>query len=185
MSIYKHSNGLASTIECRCDKKKQDKRLNSHHFPLHLPQQTKHHSGDSRYNALIWYSINFQWVFGMQLIRGGGRESTNLFWILNLPWQGFKKKTFTKIEAHADMAERLVRYLVIEEALQEEIKDTLEHNNQSYGECCDQIEKDKNNDKVKLTVTYNMGWQKRSYGKRYDSSRGHTFIIDGRSKGII
>ena len=35
--------------------------------------------------------------------------------------------------------------------------------------------KEKNNNKVKLTVTYNMGWQKRSYGKRYDSScRGAT-----------
>ena len=50
--------------------------------------------------------------------------------MLNLPWQGFEKKTFTKIEANASMAERLVRDLAIEEALQEEIKDTLEHNNQ-------------------------------------------------------
>ena len=60
MSISEHSNGLASTIECRWDKKKQDKRLNNHHFPLHLPQQTKHHSGETQYAALIWYSINLQ-----------------------------------------------------------------------------------------------------------------------------
>ena len=32
--------------------------------------------------------------------------------ILNIPWQGFRK-TFTKIEAHAGMAEWLVRDLVI------------------------------------------------------------------------
>ena len=38
------------------------------------------------------------------------------------------------------MAERLVRDLAIEEALQEEIKDTLKHNNQSYGEWCTQTE---------------------------------------------
>ena len=56
--------------------------------------------------------------------------------MLNIPWQGFEKKTFSKMEVHADMDERLVRDLVIEEALQEEIKDTLEHNNQSYGEQC-------------------------------------------------
>ena len=30
-----------------------------------------------------------------------------------------------------------------------------------------------------------MVWQKRSYGKRYDSSSGHAFIIGGRRKGII
>ena len=58
----------------------------------------------------------------MQLIGGGGRESTNLSGMLNLPWQGFEKKTFTKIEANAGMAKRLVRYLAIEEDLQEEIK---------------------------------------------------------------
>ena len=46
--------------------------------------------------------------------------------MMNLPWQGFEKKTITKIEANAGMAERLVRDLAIEESLQEEIKDTLE-----------------------------------------------------------
>ena len=73
--------------------------------------------------------------------------------MLNLPWQGFKKKTFTKIEAHAGMTERLVRDLEIEQALQEEIKGTLEGNNQSYGEWCAQIDNEKNNNKIKLTVT--------------------------------
>ena len=63
----------------------------------------------------------------MQLIRGGGRESTKLLGMPNLPWQGFEKK-IKKIEAHAGMAEQLVRDLAIEEALQEEIKHTLEHN---------------------------------------------------------
>ena len=98
MSISEHINGLASTIEFKCNKKKQDKRLSNHHFPLRLPQQTRHHYGEPRYNALIWYSINFQWVFGMQLIGCGGRESTNLFSMLNLPWQGFEKKPSQKLE---------------------------------------------------------------------------------------
>ena len=60
MSISERSNGLASTIECGCDNKKQDKRQSNHHFPLHLPHKTKHHSGDTQYEALIWYSINLQ-----------------------------------------------------------------------------------------------------------------------------
>ena len=86
MSISEHSNGLASTIDFKCNRKKQDKRLSNHHFTLHLPQQTKHNSGDTRYAALKWYSINFQWVFWMQLIGGGG-GSTNMLGMLNLPWQ--------------------------------------------------------------------------------------------------
>ena len=76
--------------------------------------------------------------------------------MFNLPWKGFEKKIFTKIEAHAGMAKRLVRYLAIEEALQEEIKHTLEHKNQSYSDWCDPSDKDKNKNKVKLTVTYDM-----------------------------
>ena len=73
VSISEHRNVLSSTIDFNCNRKKQDKRLNNHHFPLHLPQKTKHHSSDPRYAALKWYSINFQWVFGMQLLGRGGR----------------------------------------------------------------------------------------------------------------
>ena len=57
----------------------------------------------------------------------------------------WEKKLFTKIEAYAGMAERLARYLAIEETLQEEIKDILEGKNQSYGEWCSQTDKEKNN----------------------------------------
>ena len=65
--------------------------------------------------------------------------------MLNPPWQVFEKTSFTKIKVDAGMAKRLVRDLAIEEALQEEIKNTLEHNNQSHGEWCAQIDEGKNN----------------------------------------
>ena len=73
---------------------------------------------------------------------GDGR-STKLLGVLNPPWQVFEKKKFTKNEVHAGMAKRLVRDLAIEGALQEEIKDTLEHNNQSYDEWCAQTDEGK------------------------------------------
>ena len=69
--------------------------------------------------------------------------------------------------------------------LQDEIKDTLEHNYQSYVYWCALSDKVGNNNKVKLTVRYDMGWQKRSSGRRYESSIGNTFIIGGISKGIF
>ena len=90
----------------------------------------------------------------MKIIGGGGRESTKLLGMLNLPWKGFEKKNLPNIEAGAGMAERLVRDLAIEQALQEEIKDTLEHNNQSYGDWCDLSDEDKKKNKVKLTVQH-------------------------------
>ena len=54
-----------------------------------------------------------------------------------------RKKDFPNIEAEADMAERLVRDLAIDQSLQEEIKDTLEHNNQSYGDWCALLDEEK------------------------------------------
>ena len=117
--------------------KKQDKRLKNHHFPLHLPQQTKHHSGYPQYAASKWCSINFQWVFGMQLIAGGGGGRINkALGSAESTWVGIQKETFTKIEAYAGIVERLVRYLLIEEALQDEIKVKLEHNNHSCVNWC-------------------------------------------------
>ena len=84
----------------------------------------------------------------MQLIGGGGGVNEAL---------GDSGSTlagirvfFTKIEAYAGMAERLVRDLVIEEALQKEIKDTLEHNNQSYFYWCAISDKDKNRTRINL-----------------------------------
>ena len=65
--------------------------------------------------------------------------------MLNPPWKGFKKKTFTKIKVTAGMTKPMVRELAIEEAPHGDIKDTLEHNNQSYDEWCAQTEQGKNN----------------------------------------
>ena len=72
MSISEHSNGLDYTIQFNCNKKKQYKRLSNIHFPFNLPQQTRNRVCKPHYAALIWYSINFQWVFVMQLIGVGG-----------------------------------------------------------------------------------------------------------------
>ena len=52
--------------------------------------------------------------------------------MLDTPWKGLGKGALTKIEAYTGMAKRLVRDLAMEEALQNKIKDTLEHNNKSY-----------------------------------------------------
>ena len=65
--------------------------------------------------------------------------------MLNPPWKGFGKKTFTKIKVTAGMTKPMVRDMAIGEAPHENIKDTLEHNNQSYDEWYAQTEQGKNN----------------------------------------
>ena len=39
--------------------------------------------------------------------------------------------------------------------------------------------------KLGLAVSYDMGWQKRGTGNRYDSLSGHSFLIGCRTKKII
>ena len=63
------------------------------------------------------------------------------------------------------------RDLVIEEALQIEIKATLSHNNQLYEQWCALSDEEINKNKVKITVIYDMGWQKRSYHLEGDNTR--------------
>ena len=65
--------------------------------------------------------------------------------VFNPPWKGFEKKTFTQIKVTAGMTKPMVRDLAIEKDPHEDIKDTLEHNNQSYDEWCAQTEQVKNN----------------------------------------
>ena len=53
------------------------------------------------------------------------------------------RKKPSKIEVYAGMAKPMVRDLAIRETLQEELKETLEHNNQSHYEWCAQTDEGK------------------------------------------
>ena len=108
MSISVHSNGIASTIEFKCNREKQYKHLSNHHFLLCLTQKTKHRSGDPLHAALKWYSINFQWVFGVHIIRDEGEIINKALGNSESALAGIREKIFTKIEAYAGMAKRLV-----------------------------------------------------------------------------
>ena len=81
----------------------------------------------------LWDAIHQRW--GERINKALGDSESTV--------EGIRKKTFPNIEAEAGMTEQLVRYLAIEKALQEEIKDTLEHKNQSYGDWCALSDEDK------------------------------------------
>ena len=55
------------------------------------------------------------------------------------------------------MAERLVRDLDIEEDVKIKINAKISHNHQSYVKCCVRSDEDRNKNKVKITLTYDMG----------------------------
>ena len=98
--------------------------------------------------------------------------------MMNLRGQGFGGKTFTKIESYAGMIERLVRDLAIEEALQEEIKDILEHNNQSY------VDWGALSDKEKITTRLNLPLHMIWDGRR-DHMVGHMTPLAGMPSPLV
>ena len=92
---------------------------------------------------------------------------------------GIWEKTFKTIEAYAGMPDPLVRYLAIEEALQEGIKDTLEHNNQSYDECCAQTDKGKNNSSFSWPyMIVSMIWNTSKLSASHLSRDTAIFVVD-------
>ena len=50
---------------------------------------------------------------------------------------------------------------------------------------CSLSDKERNINKLKLTVTYDMVWKKISSGGRYESSTGNSFIFGGIYKVMI
>ena len=81
--------------------------------------------------------IHHQLPVGIQdaIYRWGGGRPTKFLGMINLLcW--VLEKTFTLIEVHSDMAERLVGDLEILEYLQIEIKSAISKNNQSYVQWC-------------------------------------------------
>ena len=71
--------------------------------------------------------VHYQLTMGIwgEVHRRGGGGINKYIGDAESTLAGIRKKTFTKIEAYSGMVEQLVRYLAIEEALQDEIKDTL------------------------------------------------------------
>ena len=96
-----------------------------------------------------------------------------IFSFLDFPYMSFK--AFKRCETFVgEKALEIVSKKVIENALQEEIKLTIEVN-----------ETDKYKKLPALTVSLDMGWQKRSSGRRYDSPSGIIHCIGARSGKII
>ena len=71
----------------------------------------------------------------------------------------------------------------MQEALDEEVRLTNIENNVDHEEWLKLAINQR--PQVKLTVCFDMGWQKRSSGNRYDSLSGHAFMIGARSNKII
>ena len=112
---------------------------------------------------------------------GGSTEAGVLLTFLDLPnSQAFHTKIFTRIMTSIRPKIKKITDLCIQEARDEEIKETI-------GE--ELLAKYKNGDlsssEIQLVVIYDMGWNKQPSGHKYDSISGHGFLLGGNNRKIM
>ena len=94
-----------------------------------------------------------------------------------------KTKRFHRIEQKLSLIICSITEEETNKALDEEVLLQL----QSEGRECDFIKwkNGKLDYKPELTISYDMGWQQRSSGRKYDSDSGHGLLIGMHSRKII
>jgi putative lipoic acid-binding regulatory protein len=110
-------------------------------------------------------------------------KKKQLDWLLKLFFPNgsvFKTKIFGRVQEQLQKEIVKITNETMRTCRDEEIKETSgESGLKKYREG-----KTVAND-VKFTVSYNMGWNKRSSGRKYDSISGHGFLMGGHTKNNI
>jgi len=177
MKVREKTVGIATCVEVSCtDMNCKNKGNRTHCKRTQLMDNCKY--GDTAES----FAINCTFVLGVQQFGGGASESDIIITYLNLPHaHGFHRHSFQKIEAALRPTIKSVCDEAVAKGLDEEVKLTLNNNVRfqmwKRGEL---TSKD-----VKLTVGYDMGWNKRSSGHKYDSTSGHGFLVGGLTKKIV
>ena len=127
------------------------------------------------------HTVNIRMVMATLASGMGPANLSDFMAFLNLPHcKSFSGQVFKNIENK--LGEHIINVAEkpMENGKQLEAKMKLKEINESY----DEWQKDTTS-KLGLTVSYDMGWSKRSSGNRYDSPTGHSFMIGCLSGQII
>ena len=166
--------GIAATLVAKCAAGHtisiQPTKIASHNNNEDISEQKKKLKGNTgRHNqSYTAYQLNHQLVAGMQLCGDGGTQAENIVANLQLPHASNLRTIFSSVENHIGAIECDISSSLQAEALQREIELTRE----KEGAKCQSSD-----NKTILTVSYDMGWSKRSSGNKYDSKSGHAHIL--------
>jgi len=112
---------------------------------------------------------------------GGSSEANAIITFLDLPHAStFHTNTFPRVQNAMRPAIKRISQQCMEKARAEEVLQTI-----GLERCNDWKEKKIDAKEVKLTISYDMGWNKRSSGHKYDSMSGHGFVLGGQSKKVL
>ena len=144
---------------------------------------------------MLSYNVNIEALMSTLYMGCGPRESSFLLSSLRIPnLQRFCDQYYANVDS-ATKPIREVAKACIKKALAKEIKTAFfrqmkeRYNNLSDNEInavfVEWTEGERNDIKVGLRVAYDMGWQKKSSGRRYDSLSGHCFLFGLETKTIV
>ena len=174
------TNGMASSINLYCT------NCNDETYIPAAPSTFKGKGFDgepTRRENNAWFDLNLRLVLGTLAVGNGGTDLSDFAAMLDLPQSSsFGKRPFNRIECVVGEVLRQVAEESMKRELEKEIELTLEENGQSYHIWKQQASNNK--PQVILTISFDMGWQKRSSGHKFDSLSGHKFVIGARSKKI-
>jgi len=134
-----------------------------------------------KYETTESFALNCNFVIGLQQIGGGPADSQVLITYLGLPrGASFRSKTFSRIESKLRPIIKKISDDAMKTAIDEEVKATrTAQDYQKYKR--NELPTQSNG----LTTCYDMGWNKRSSGNRYDSISGHGILFGARAKKVI
>ena len=147
-----------------------------------VKQSTKYrgkgyNGGYNQHDKALFYEQNIKVVLGTIAAGIGPKDVETLFSFLGIPVpSSFPYVTFPKIENAIGNALITVSEASQHQALKKEVK---AETGQEYDEIMNQDKK------IGIMGSYDMGWNKRSSGHRYDSLSGHAFLISYHCRQVI
>ena len=136
------------------------------------------------------YAANIEFVLSFLASGNGGKEAERLLGFLGLPNSTtMEKRSFPTIEGRiapviSDITEEILRENLVN-SVKEYYGDRTYNGLSLYDQWLSNEVQLPIDQLPQLTCSADMGWQKRSSGRRYDSLSGHSFLIEASTRKPI
>ena len=178
LSVSTENIGLEAIVNIHCSQCSKS---------FTIPNETTRYDKGTNYNGdkyntenCSWFASNVKLVVGTLAAGMGAADISCLFSFLGLPnLHSFCNRQYKRIENLIGKHIRDVANESMETALDLEVSMTQEYKGIPVTDWRQQ------DNSLGLTLSYDMGWSKRSSGNTYNSLSGHGFLIGCFSKKIV
>ena len=132
----------------------------------------------------MWYAENVRAIIGSITLGMGTSDTSKYLGFLGL-YGSQNRKAFTKLELEVGKTLRKIAKKVFKNNMLQEIKLTIEDmtKTMSFEKWNNLPDNHPEKPRAQLTVSFDMGWQKR--GRSFNSNSGHAFLVGGKTRKVI